>query len=101
MCGASRRPVDRLPVREVVSNRTEQMMETAGAAPTRLGAAPAIILLPDGRNADTGFSSLSPFALCFHPFPVSDSSLTHTHPTSDSVRVCAIRKYVEGESYAG
>ena len=31
MCGARRRPVDRPTVREVVSNRTEQMTEPAGA----------------------------------------------------------------------
>lgn len=47
------------------------------------------MLLPDGRNADTGLDSLSPFRFMLL-LRLILLSLSHTHPTSDSVRVCAI-----------
>ena len=78
MCGASRSPVDRPTVREVVSNRTEQMTETAGAVPeictNTIGTAPPH-RSPDGRNAGTVASvslylvlSLILLPLPFSPF---------------------------------
>ena len=76
------------------------MMETPPPNPS--WSAPAIILLPDGRNADTGFSSLF-LSLCafIHSLCLILLTLSHTHPASDSVRVCAIRKRIKGDYHAG
>ena len=84
MCGASRRPVDRPAVREVVSNRTEQMMETAGPLNTPWSS-PAIMLLPDGRNAGAAFS------------PPSHTYYPKKNSPFRSTCVCAIRKRTKGE----
>ena len=76
MCGASRSPVDRPTVREVVSNRTEQMTETAGTVPetcaNTTGTAPPY-RSPDGRNAGTvAFASLYlVLSLILLPLPCS------------------------------